>query len=176
MGATSRDNYRTKRGRKAKGPPFVQLHYFLLDSAAWHSLSVYARCAYIELARLYDGLNNGTLALSVRRLAEAISCNKDTAAKALTELEVKGFIACEKVGQFTRKERHSTEYRLTAYRCDVTGETATREFNPGEKWLPSRSDETGQSVRRSRTDATANPQSVRPDRTDSPLSKGESVR
>jgi hypothetical protein len=60
------------RRRGSGGPPFVQLHWYLLDSAAWKSLSTAARAAYIELARLYNGTNNGTLALSLRVLAQRL--------------------------------------------------------------------------------------------------------
>src|SRR4051794_16141018 len=122
MGATARDSYRRKRGRKINGPPFVQLHYYLLDCEAWHRLSLCARAAYIEVARLYNGTNNGRLAMSVRRLAALIPCATDTASRALTELELAKFLDVTKTGSFRRRERHSSEYRLTAYRCDVTGQ------------------------------------------------------
>jgi hypothetical protein len=144
MSANPRDNYRAKHGKKKNGPPFVQLYYHMVDSAAWHELSLVARAAYVEVARLYDGLNNGSLAMSARRLAELVPCNKDTAARALTELENAGFLAVMKVGSFTRKERHSSEYRLTCYRCDVTGQPPSKEFDPSKKWKQTRSEKSGQ--------------------------------
>ena len=126
--------YRQKKGRRAKGPPYVQLHYYLLDCEAWHRLTFAARCAYIELAHLYNGINNGQLGLSVRRLAEQLPCNKNTASRALTELELAGFIEVMKVGTYTRKERHASEYRLTCYHCDVTHHPAAKTFNPNRRW------------------------------------------
>jgi hypothetical protein len=94
------------------------------------------RCGYIELAQLYDGTNNGRLAMSVRRLAGLIPCNKDS--RILVELEDAGFIETVRVGTYTRKEeeRTASEYRLTDFRCDVTGELPTREYNERHRWEP----------------------------------------
>jgi hypothetical protein len=164
MGDTARDNYRRKHGRKSKGPPFVQLHYYLLDSEAWHRLSSSARAGYIELARLYKGVNNGNLAMSARRLAKLIPCNKDTAARVLNELESEGFIDVVKVGTFNRKERLACEYRLTSYRCDVTGELPSKRFDPSKRYA-ARSEIFGQKARKSRTDERQGSQPVRTNRT-----------
>jgi hypothetical protein len=165
MGDTARANYRRKRGRKAKGPPFVQLHYFLLDSAAWHGLSLAARAAYIELARVYNGINNGSIAMSVRRLAAAVPCNKDTAVRVLDELESSGFIEVAKIGTFKRKEKRATEYRLDAYRCDVTGKLPAKRFDPSKKYVALLSENFGQTVRKNRTESREHEQAVRNFRT-----------
>jgi hypothetical protein len=135
MGHTARDNYRRKTGRKTIGPAFVQLYYYLLDSEAWHQLTFTARAAYIEMARLYNGVNNGTLAMGARRLAKQLPCTPNTAARVLHELDDAGFIEPTKFGSFGRKgkERRATEYRLTCYRCDVTGEIASKRFNPKKR-------------------------------------------
>jgi hypothetical protein len=135
MGNTARDNYRRRHGRKTHGPAFVQLYYYLLDSEAWHQLTFTARAAYIEMARLYNGVNNGTLAMGARRLAKQLPCTPNTAARALHELDNAGFIEPTKFGSFGRKgkERHATEYRLTCYRCDVTGELPSKRFNPKKR-------------------------------------------
>jgi hypothetical protein len=134
MATTARDNYRRKRGRKEKGPPFVQLHYWFLDCEAWHRLTPAARCAYLELARLYNGTNNGTLSMSVRRLAEVLPCSRTTASRVLTELELTGFIMPVTIGTFSRKDRLASEYRLTAYRCDLSGALPTKAFDPSKRW------------------------------------------
>ena len=98
--------------RRSNSPRFVQLFHYTVGSLAWHPLTPHARCAYIELARLYDGTNNGSLALSARSLASQMPCNKDTAAQALREDA--GFIEITKVGYFARKgeDRRASEYRL----------------------------------------------------------------
>jgi DNA-binding transcriptional ArsR family regulator len=118
---------RRKQGRKSKSLPFVQLHKFMLESPAWLSLSPTARAAYVQLARRYDGCNNGALGLSVRMLADELNKSMNTAARALIELEDAGFIDAVKIGRFNRK-RHASEYRLTMYRCDITGELPTKKF------------------------------------------------
>jgi hypothetical protein len=182
MGDSARENWRRRRGRKAKGPPFVQLFHHMIDTEAWHRLSLVARAAYVELARVYDGSNNGRLGMSVRTLAARIPCNKDTASKALNELEQAGFADVMKTGVFHRKERHSTEYRLTVHGCDVTGVPASKRFDPRRRWeaVPKRRDPrsgfVGQTVRAGRTAQPGESQSVRPDGTDSGSPAQSSVR
>jgi hypothetical protein len=68
-------------GRSNHGPSFVQLFRYMLESPAWQSLSHTAVAAYIELARQYNGCNNGRLALSTRTLAERRGCSNSTAAR-----------------------------------------------------------------------------------------------
>jgi len=68
----------------------VQLPWYLIDSVAWRSLSFVARSAFIEVARLYNGSNNGRLGLAARTLADRLGCSKATAARALNELEETG--------------------------------------------------------------------------------------
>jgi DNA-binding transcriptional regulator YhcF (GntR family) len=88
---------------------------------------------------LYDGSNNGRLAMSARRLAELIPCNKDTASKILRCLEDAGLIEAVKVGHYAKKEeeRIASEYRLTHFRCDATHELQSKRYNPPHRWQPS---------------------------------------
>jgi len=106
----------------------------MLASPAWLASSLAARCALVELTRLYNGRNNGQLALSARGLAERLGTSKDTAARALNELESRGFIETVKAGSFRPRLRRATEYRLTTHRCDVTLQPPSRAFM---KWRPS---------------------------------------
>jgi Helix-turn-helix domain len=119
---------RRKQGRKSNGPPFVQLFKYMLKSPAWLSLATPAKAAYVQLAQRYDGVNNGMIALSVRTLAQELNCSRATAARALIELEDTGFIETVKLGTFARRNRRASEYRLTTFRCDVTGELPTKRF------------------------------------------------
>jgi hypothetical protein len=119
---------RRKQGRKSSGLPFVQLFKYMLRSPAWLALSATAKAAYVQLASRYDGVNNGTLALSARTLAHELNVSQSTARRALIELEDAGFIETAKIGAFARRNRKASEYRLTAYRCDVTGELPTKKF------------------------------------------------
>lgn len=117
-----------KTGRSTNGPPFVQLFHYMLDSPAWLSLSLPARAAFVELARRYNGANNGLIGMSATELGERIGKSKATAARALNELEEKGFVAVTKVGTFRRKDRQASEYRLTLHRCDVSLHPPSKDF------------------------------------------------
>ncbi len=120
-----------KTGRtKGQHSFFVALELFLMATPAWRSLSMAARVAYVEIAALYDQSNNGRLALSARQLAARMPISKATAHRALQELAAKGFIVATKPSGFNMKtgERRATEWRLTRYRCDVTGDIATKAF------------------------------------------------
>jgi DNA-binding transcriptional MocR family regulator len=128
MASTARERYRTKRGRKVNGPPFVQLHKFMLATPAWLALSCPARAAYVQVASRYDGLNNGSIGIGVRALAREMRCSPDTASRALIELEDAGFIETVKLGAFKRKDRKASEYRLAMYRCDLSGHPPSKRF------------------------------------------------
>jgi hypothetical protein len=121
-----------KTGRSAT-ERFVALPHYLIGSHAWRSLSPVARCVFIELAVLYNGANNGRLALSARDAAERVNCSKDTAARAFLQLQQRGFIECLRRGRFDRKTPHAAEYRLTLHPCDTTGELASKRFM---SWRP----------------------------------------
>jgi len=146
----------TIKGRSKSGPPFVQLPWFMLDSEAWRALTPQQVAVYLDLARLYNGTNNGTLALSVRDAAERCRINKDTANKALATLETLGFTECATPGGFSRKARHATEWRLTLWRCDKTGALPSKAFMKRREPVreektrshlrPRRSPETGPSI------------------------------
>ncbi len=120
------------RGHNHKGRStterFVSLPHHMLRSLAWRSLSPVARCIFLELAAIYNGGNNGFIALSTRDAAKHVRCSKDTAARAFFELTEKGFIVCCSRGHFDRKSPHASEYRLTLHSCNRTGEKASKAF------------------------------------------------
>ena len=126
-------NRHNKKGRSTSGAPFVQIHNYLMDSQAWLSLTPQAVAVYLRLARLYNGSNNGRLGLSVRSAAEHANIAKATAGRAFQELEAKGFIETAIKGAFSVKLKRATEWRLTNYRCDVTGSQPTKAFM---NWRP----------------------------------------
>jgi hypothetical protein len=112
--------------RRAGGPPFVQLYRFIKRSQAYHDLSLPARCALIELLDRYTGINNGMIGLGARELASELKSSKDTAARALRELDDSGLVRCMKAGVWRGKR--ATEWRLSFYRCDVSGDL------PNKSW------------------------------------------
>lgn len=129
--------------RKGKGK-FLMLDGYLLRSTAWQALSAVDRAAYLELKWRYDGLNNGRITLGCRELADAIHVSKDTASRALTSLEEKGFAVRKKVSGFNVKNRLATEWLLTEYKSDVTGDLASKQFM---RWHPDFSQSDDRDVR-----------------------------
>ena len=106
----------------------MRLYYWLLESPAWRSLTAVERALYLELCQRYNGVNNGRLGLSVRDAGEAVHVSKNTAARALRRLEKRGFVETVRRGHFDRKKRHASEWRLTEYKCDVTGAPPSKIF------------------------------------------------
>jgi hypothetical protein len=78
----NKENKKRRARRYHGGPKFIQLFRYVLDSAAYASLSVWARAALIEVNRAYNGSNNGRIVLSVREVAKRMNCHRDTAARA----------------------------------------------------------------------------------------------
>ena len=111
---------------KKGGRRFLQLFMNVKHSAAYHGLSVPARCALFELLERYNGINNGFIGLGVCELADALHCSKDTAASALHELDDSGLVRPTKWGIW--RGRRATEWRLMFYRCDKSHDL------PVSKW------------------------------------------
>ena len=119
---------KNRRLNKRLDAPHVRLYRWLLDSPAYLSLSCQARAVLLEVARGHDGTNNGRLGLSIRRASERCNIARGTAARAFIELQERGFIECMTKGGFNRKTPHASEWRLTWWSCDVTGELPSKKF------------------------------------------------
>lgn len=120
-------------GRSKGEARHVRLYHWLMATAAWRSLDPVARAAYVDLAALYNGTNNGKIARSVRDAAAALNVGPVTAMRAHRRLEAVGLIVRETRGAFSRKVRHAAEWRLTEFNSDVTGELASKDF---ARWTP----------------------------------------
>ncbi|WP_421360266.1 hypothetical protein [Agrobacterium rosae] len=123
-----------KNKRKGKSK-FIMIDGYVKRSAAWKALTPVDRNAYIEVKWKYDGLNNGRIGLGCRELAEELGMGRDTANRALEALQEKGFIRKARASAFNVKNRAATEWRLTEYSCDVTGELPTKDFM---RWTPAK--------------------------------------
>lgn len=117
-----------KTGRSKGTGRHVRLYHWMLESASWQNLDATARGIYIDLLTRYNGFNNGRISYSVREAERSLHIGKSNAARALQRLDDGGFITPLKKGGFSRKDRHSTEWRLTEFNCDVTGEVASKAF------------------------------------------------
>lgn len=120
-------------GRNRYDAAHVRLHLYMLNSPAYLSLSTQARAALIEIARRYNGRNNGFIGASVRSLAERCRIAPGTACKALDDLQERGFIECVTPGGFSRKTRHASEWRLTWFSCNLTNASPQKPFM---RWQP----------------------------------------
>jgi hypothetical protein len=117
-----------RRLNKRIDAPHVRLYRWMLDSEAYLSLSCPARAVLVEIVRCYDGLNNGRIGLSVRRAAERCNIARGTAGRAFVKLQERGFIELVTKGAFSLKSPHASEWRLTWWKCDVTGEPPSKQF------------------------------------------------
>ena len=102
-----------------------------MKSTAYKSLSFKSIVTYIELKRRYNGINNGAVHLSCRSAAEALGCTPNTAAKAIKELEDKGFIKCRFKGKFDHRVHRASEFIITEY--EYNNKLATKDFM---RWKP----------------------------------------
>jgi hypothetical protein len=107
--------------RSEKKDRYFPLHHYMLKTDAWRALSAPARAVYIQIGFRYDGFNNGRIALSVRDAASECGLAKDTANRAFKELVDLGFIEETRHGGLSRKTRIASEWRMTAFKCDLTG-------------------------------------------------------
>ncbi len=125
-------------GRTSGEARHVRLYHWMLNSAAWHSLSLAARCLLIEVWKRYNGQNNGGIAYSVREAARALGVGKNTPTKLFRELEDKGFLKARQRGSFHWKGGEATTWVLTTEPCGE--KLATKEFMSwrptGEKQKP----------------------------------------
>ena len=119
---------RKRRRRSGKYHPHVRLHHWVLKSAAYRSLSTEARAVLVELMHRYNGSNNGRIGLSVRDAGALCGISKNTAGRALKELQAMGFISIVTPSSFNRKNRLAIEYSLSEFRNDATGELPSMAF------------------------------------------------
>lgn len=122
-------------GRRDMAKPFVRLPHWIFDTAAYRALKPGPRALLWELIRIYNGSNNGTLALGVRAAAERLCiATPDTAGGYFEALKLHGFIVATREGSFSMKDstsRRATEWRLTWEACGE--QPATKEFM---RWRP----------------------------------------
>ena len=107
---------------------YFQLHHYMLKCDAWKALSAATVSVYVRIGFRFNGANNGRLALSVRDAASECNLATNTAMRALHELVDLGFIEETRHGGLSKKTRVASEWRLTAFKCDLTGAFKTCAF------------------------------------------------
>lgn len=120
------------KATKLRDRPHARIYSHWRRYPAWASLSLAARALLVEILLEYRPGNNGRLSWPCRRAASTIGVGKDTAARALKELELKGWLTVERVALFGRRTTPA-EYALTMYENDLSGEPASKSF---EHWSP----------------------------------------
>lgn len=124
-----------KPRRKKKGAKFIMLESYMINSPAWRDLSGDEVLTYLEMKWRYDGSNNGKIVMSCRDVGNLLKKSKNTGNKVLNGLDKHGFIKRTVPSAFNVKYRLANEWRLTEYRCDVSGNLPSRDFTrwPQEK-------------------------------------------
>ncbi len=113
-----------RKKTRGGGEQYVKLTYYFLKHPSWLELSSNAQLILIELRRRYNGHNNGQISLSCREAGKVAKCSKDTANRALLELEYYSHVKRRKVGTF--ESGQASEYILT---CEpYNGQPATNDW------------------------------------------------
>src|SRR3954451_15400028 len=92
------------RSRSAE-PRHVRQYEWMLASPAYRSLGIYSRALLLEIARRYNGINNGDISMSYREAEELLNCSNKPIPGAFRELQEKGFIKQSRRGSFDWKTR-----------------------------------------------------------------------
>jgi hypothetical protein len=100
----------------------------VLEHARFRSLAPAARAVLMEVVIRRKRSGNGRIGYSVREAAARCNIGRDTANAAFRELMAKGFLICVTPGGFHKIKNLSAEWRLTMFKCDVSGEPATNDF------------------------------------------------
>lgn len=132
---------RDKRKERAKiVGGFTPMSWNVMETRAWRSLTPVARCIYVVLRTLAYRHGNGGAGLAVRRAAEEVNVTKNTALKAMHELQARGFIVPVKIGCLgVSGEGKATVWRLTE--LSYNNEHPSREFadwKPGSDFEPAK--------------------------------------
>lgn len=99
-------------GRTDKAPRFVMLPHGIMESAAYASLDLTARCLLAELIYLYRGDNNGAIYLSAADAAARLGqADKRPVLRAFGDLQDRGFITLAKDAHFAVKASDTSRAR-----------------------------------------------------------------
>ena len=120
-----------RRKRTIPDARHVRLYHPMMRTPAWRSLNCYARAGYIELSIRYSGpgSTNGRIPYSVREMADNLGISVPTArSRVFKPLKDYGFIVETRRGRYGRRRTYASEWRLTEFACDLTGESATHAY------------------------------------------------
>jgi hypothetical protein len=131
----------TGRSNKKLSGRFVAVPYSVIDSPGYRATASNSKAVFIEIIRLFNGSNNGLIAVSSRMVGALLGISHSSVARALRELVNCGLIRLCKSSSFSQK-RMAAEYRLTHLPCNKTRSPATKEYQTYGKHLHSITDVT----------------------------------
>lgn len=109
----------------------ARIYFRWMQLPAWRTLTPHARSLLVEILTWYRPSQPNRFDLSQRRVMDLLNCSNATAAKALHDLEDRGWIEVERVGGLKGKRAtRTTVYSLSVFPRDIT-EAARRGF---ERW------------------------------------------
>lgn len=94
------------------GGKFIMVPRRVVDSVAWRNASMRARAVLQVLQYCHDGYNNGTLAISIKQIGQALGDqNHGANSRALAELIELGFLEC--TSDAAHGQAKARTYRIT---------------------------------------------------------------
>jgi hypothetical protein len=124
---------RAKHTGRGKDHSFLQLRHDLIRSLQFYALSGNAIKVLLFLACQFNGRNNGDLSATETMVLSAGLCSGTTAAKALKELEVAGFIVVTRHGHKRRCNLYALTW-LPIDECPNKGLELSSERVASNKW------------------------------------------
>lgn len=123
------------RSAVRRDTPHYRLHRWLAQTDAWKELTGSEKAIYADIGLRYRGpnSNNGKIPYSIREAAACARIGKTSAAKCMLRLQELGFIVAVTRGDFDWKAGLCTEWRLTEFGCDLSGDLPTKDF---ARWSP----------------------------------------
>ncbi|HSI42129.1 MAG TPA: hypothetical protein VLA00_16415 [Xanthobacteraceae bacterium] len=116
----------------APAQPFVSISKSLLQEPAWRALPFGARCLYVGLKSFFNGQNNGSIYLGVRKAAAELDASRSSTERWFKDLQEHGFIRpTQKAFLGSEGKASATYWRLTE--IGHMGEQPTRDF---KNWTP----------------------------------------
>lgn len=113
--------------------PHARIYRQWMDLPAWTTLTPVAQALIVNLLTRYRPQEPNRFQVSDRTATELVRCSRNTASKALAELEDRGWLRVVRVGRMTGpKTTRASVYSVTAFPADI-GEPATKDF---ERWRP----------------------------------------
>jgi hypothetical protein len=107
--------------------PHARIYAHWRQYPAWRALSLASRALLVEILMEYRPGLNGRLEWSCRKAGQTINVSKDRAARALTQLELLGWLRVERIARFGRRNAPA-RYALTMYVNDEIGDPASFAF------------------------------------------------